>query len=359
MTGKSVTECVKPCVRDIAAYTLREYDHEIKINQNENPQDVPADIKRGILDFAMTRSWSRYPPFNPSELRGLLADYSDWTADGVLVGNGSNEIIQALMEIFLSPGDALVLPSPTFTVYRLVGTVLGAEVVNVPLKTDYSFDCDALERTFLERGRMLVLCSPNNPTGGLYPRESLERILAATNRPVIVDEAYFEFSKETAAGLLSSHDNLVVLRTFSKAFSLAGLRVGYGLMGPELAREANKAKLPYNINFFTIAAAVKLLRNRSRLEPAVDEIIDERRRMIAEMNGIDGIDAYPSRANFILFETELDVKKVFEGLLADGLLIRDVSSYPMLGRALRVTVSTRGDNDRFLGSLRRVMAERT
>ncbi len=353
---KTVLEHVKPAVRNIAAYTLREYDYDIKINQNENPHDVPEDIKRDILDFALERSWSRYPPFDPAGLRRRLAEYAGWTADGVVAGNGSNEIIQALMEIFLGDGDVLVLPSPTFTVYRLVATVLGARVREVPLNSDYTFDCGALEKSFLDGGAMIVLCSPNNPTGAMYPHADIERLLAMTDRPVVVDEAYFEFSRETAADLLAGHDNLVVLRTFSKAFALAGLRLGYGLMSPELAREVNKARLPYNINFFTIAAAEKLLENRARLVPVLDGIIDERDRMFEAMNGIDGVRAHPSRANFILFETELPPKRVFEGVLDDGILIRDVSSYPMLDRALRVSVSVRGENDRFLESLRRVMA---
>jgi len=355
MSRSSVLEHVKPAVRAISAYTLKEYEYEVKINQNENPNDVPAGLKREILDFALERSWSRYPPFEPDGLKKQLADYTGWRPDGVLVGNGSNEIIQALAAVFLAPGGRLILPAPTFTVYRLVGTVQGADVVQVPLKSDYTFDCDALEREFLDNGDMIILCSPNNPTGVLYPRDGLVSILDKTNRPVVVDEAYYEFSRETAVDLLESYDNLIVLRTFSKAFSLAGLRVGYGLMAPELAREVSKAKLPYNIDFFSMAAAEKLLDNRSELADTVDEIIRERNAMIPEMNGIEGVTAYPSRANFILFETPFDPKAVFTTFLGDGLLVRDVSSYPMLGKALRVSVSTPDDNRRFLSSLARVM----
>ncbi|MHB9029119.1 MAG: histidinol-phosphate transaminase [Candidatus Latescibacterota bacterium] len=357
MEKKSVLERVKPEVRAISAYTLREYEYEIKINQNENPYDVPASIKREILDFALERSWSRYPPFVPSELRAHLADYAGWKPEGVLAGNGSNEIIQALMTVFLGPGKRLVIPVPTFTVYQLLARVLGAEVVTVPLNPDYTFDCGALEDKFLAEGDLLVLCSPNNPTGCQYSTGRIAALLERTDKPVVVDEAYFEFSSETAAGLLGKYDNLIVLRTFSKAFSLAGLRVGYGLMDPALAREVDKAKLPYNLNFLSIAAAIKLLENRAALRETVERIIAEREPMIGEMNGIEGVTAYPSKANFILFETPYAPKEIFTRLLADGLLVRDVSSYPMLGKALRVSVSTPEDNRRFLASLRRVMTE--
>lgn len=357
MEKKSVLERVKPEVRAISAYTLHEYTYDIKINQNENPWDVPADLKREILDFAQERSWSRYPPFVPNDLYARLAEYAGWKPEGVLAGNGSNEIIQALMTVFLGPGKKLVIPEPTFTVYKLLATVLGADVVTTPLRPDYSFDCDALEERFLAEGDLLVVCSPNNPTGALYPTDRIAALLEQTDKPVVVDEAYFEFSGETAAGLLAKHDNLIVLRTFSKAFSLAGLRVGYGLMDPALAREVDKAKLPYNLNFLSVVAAMKLLENRTLLEDSVRTIVAEREPMIREMNAIEGVVAHPSRANFILFETPYPPKQIFTGLLADGLLVRDVSSYPMLGKGLRVSVSTPDDNQKFLTSLRRVMGE--
>ena len=355
MSQKSILHYVKPEVRGISAYMLSEYEHEIKINQNENPHDVPRELKKEVLDFALERSWSRYPPFVPDDLQALLAQYTGWKPDGILIGNGSNELVQAIMTVFLKHGDKLVIPAPTFTLYRLIGKVLGAEVVEVPLLSDYTYDCDTLEREFNEDGAMIVICSPNNPTGALYPPERLQKLVEETDKPVIVDEAYFEFSGETVTGLLENNENLVVLRTFSKAFSLAALRAGYALMIPELAREVSKVKLPYNINFFTLAAAEKLLRNRSMLEKAIEEIIAERETMIQAMNKIDGVTAYPSRANFILFETSFDPGDIFSRFLEDGLLVRDVSSYHMLGKALRVSVSTPSDNRKFLKSLERIM----
>lgn len=357
MQKKTILDKVKPEIKSISPYTLGVYEFEVKINQNENPYDVPEDIKREILDFAAERSWSRYPPFTPDDLHDRLAEYTGWTADGVIVGNGSNEIIQALLSVLVRPGGIMVIPSPTFTLYKLIGRVQGAVVREVPLNSDYTFDCDALERVFLDEGDMLVICSPNNPTGTLFPRERLIRLLEKTDAPVIVDEAYFEFSQETVADLLGTYENLIVLRTFSKAFSLAGLRVGYGLMNPGLLKEVEKAKLPYNINFVSIAAAMKLLENQERLAGPIEVLIAERERMLPELNAIDGITAYPSRANFILIETPYAPSKVFQGVLGDGFLIRDVSNYPMLGRALRISVSTPEDNDRFIESLRRVMDE--
>ena len=230
--------------------------------------------------------------------------------------------------------------------------------MNVPLKADLTFDCDAIEAEMAKGCDAIILCSPNNPTGCMYPKDRLVRLLEQNpGTAVIVDEAYYEFSRETAAGMLGTYENLIVFRTFSKAFSLAGLRVGYGLMNPALAREVNKAKLPYNINFFSIAAAIKLLRNRDMLAGKIDELIAEREVMYNAMNGIDGVTVYPSRANFMIFETPYSPSKIFDDLLEDGLLVRNVSSYPMLDRALRVSVSTPDDNKRFLASLERIMGK--
>ena len=347
----SVLDNVKKAVRDIVPYTLKQYVYDIKINQNENPLDVPVSLKDEILEIARERSWSRYPPFVAETLREKLAEYTGWCADGILVGNGSNELIQALLAVFLADGDRLVLPAPTFTVYRLVGTVYGADVAEIPLRPDFTYDTDALAGAFLDGGDMIILCSPNNPTGCLFPLDTLESLLEETSKPVIVDEAYCEFSGVTALPLLEKHNNLVILRTFSKAFSLAGLRVGYALMRPELAREVEKGVLPYNLNFFSMAAAEILLDRRAELSDSIDMLISEREPLVAAMNDLEGVTAYPSRANFIMFETPYPPKRVLEALLKDGILIRDVSSYPMLGQALRVSVSTPEDNSRFLDSL--------
>jgi len=351
---KSIIERIQPAVRNISPYTLHEYEYEVKINQNENPYDVPADIKQDILDYALDRSWSRYPPFVPTRLHELLADYADWSPDGIITGNGSNEIIQAVMAVLLPEGGRLVLPTPTFTVYKLIATIMGGIVDHVPLTPDYQFDCDAVERA-ARNADMVIICSPNNPTGALYSPDRLERLLEMTDAAVIVDEAYYEFSRETVIPLIRRYDNLIVFRTFSKAFSLAGLRFGYGVMAPVLAAEVKKAALPYNLNFITTAAAEKLLENRDRLAVYIDELIKSRDKLFKDLQFIEGVTVYPSRSNFLLFETPYTPKDVFDGLLEDGLLVRDVSSYPMLEQALRVSVSTPKDNARFVTALTRVM----
>jgi len=256
---------------------------------------------------------------------------------------------------FLEPGKRVVIPNPTFPMFGYMATLIGATVENVPLNKDYSYNTEALYERFLDGGDMLVICSPNNPTGGLFPLDRLEYVLSRTDAPVVIDEAYYEFSKSTALEYLKEYPNLIILRTFSKAFSLAGQRLGYALAAPEVAEEMLKVKLPFNIDQFSITAALKLLENRSVITQTVEEIISERDRLYTAMSSIPGVEVFPTSANFILFRTNNDSGKLAEGIFNDGILIRDLSSNPMLKNTLRVTVSTPNDNRAFLTSLKRVM----
>ena len=341
-------------MRALTPYTLKRHDHEVKIDQNENPFDLPEEIKEEVLAFARDRIWSRYPDFVPEDLHEKLAEHLGWTSSGVLVGNGSNELIQATLMVTARPGARVVIPTPTFTVYRLMATVLGAETVEVYLNEDYTFDVEAL-REAARDADVLIVCSPNNPTGCVLSNEDLRSILEVTDALVVVDEAYHEFWGETCMGMMPEYRNLIVLRTFSKAFGLAGLRVGCLAAHPEVAAEISKGKLPYNLNFFSQAAAMAALENTQVLQEQAEYIKAQRELVYRRMQEIDGVTVYPSRANFLLFETERSPGEVFGGLLTDGVLIRDVSRYPMLSKALRVSIGTAEENERFLEGLERVM----
>jgi histidinol-phosphate aminotransferase len=346
---------IKPAVRALSAYTLDPVETPIKLNQNENPFDIPEPIKREVAARLARRAWSRYPDFVPSRLLERLAAFAGWRPDGVLAGNGSNELIQALMMVTVGPGVRVVVPEPTFTLYRLQASVLGGEVVGVPLDADLRFDLAAIERAAAERAAaVVVLCSPNNPTGCRVELDDLDRLCARFDGLVVVDEAYHEFSGQTAVGLLARHANLVVLRTFSKAMAMGGLRVGYMLAAPEIAAEVNKAKLPYNLNVFSMTAAeVAVERYDELLAPLVETIVRERERLIPAVAAVDGLEPYPSHANFFVVRTHrLAPRELFDALVRRGILVRDVSRYPMLSDALRVSVGTPAENDALLEALR-------
>jgi histidinol-phosphate aminotransferase len=230
--------------------------------------------------------------------------------------------------------------------------------VRVPLGPDLEYDADLIARARRDSSAALtIVCSPNNPTGGVLARDAIARLCAEGDGLLVVDEAYHEFAGETAVPLLSEHPNLVVLRTFSKAMALAGLRVGYLLAHPDLVREIDKARLPYNVNFFSQMAALAALEERGVLDAQVKHLVGLREALMAELRRLPGVRAYPSRANFILMELEeAEPRAVFESLYAAGILVRDVTAYPRLGRCLRVTVGSEAENAAFIDALRRALA---
>jgi histidinol-phosphate aminotransferase len=348
---------VKPQVLKVPAYTLRAYEAEVKLNQNENPFDYPEDLKEETFRRYRSRQWSRYPDFVPDSLRQRLADFAGWQKDGVLVGNGSNELLQATLMVLVKPRTRVAIPSPTFTVYGLLASVLGAGIVNVRLNPDFSYNVDELISKSRESGAaVLIVNTPNNPTGSVLKEEGLKRILQQFSGHVLLDEAYYEFWGHSGLDLLQDYPRLIITRTFSKAMGMAGLRVGYLMAHPELAQQISKAKLPYNINQFSLTAAEVALENADRFRPAIDAVLRERERLGAELAGIPGIKVYPSEANFFLIEVPVSPRALFDDLYEQGILIRDVSSYPMLSRCLRISVGTREENDRLISALRTSLA---
>jgi len=347
---------IKPAVRAISAYSLPPYRATIKLNQNENPFDMPDEIKQEVCRRLELREWSRYPDFLPTRFLERLAAFAGWKAEGTLAGNGSNELIQATLMVTVSAGTRVMIPEPTFTLYRQIVTVLGGEVVSVPLTTEFEFDVQAMrDRAIRERVDVIVICSPNNPTGCRIQNDDLRSLARDFDGLIVVDEAYHEFSGETCVPLLAELPNLIVLRTFSKAMAMAGLRVGYLLTSAELALEIHKATLPYNLNFFSAAAAEVACERYDLLKPRIELIISERDRLLSELRTISGIEPVASSANFMIAKTAVASQTLFKELLARDILIRDVSRYPMLADYFRVSVGSPDENDRLIEALKDLM----
>src|SRR5215471_3420286 len=280
MQGRSLSDAIKPEVRAVSAYTLEHVAADVKLDQNENPYELPQEFKEEVARRVVARSWGRYPEFVPAAMTRTLAKHTGWTADGILVGNGSNELLQAALLVTLGHGRTVAIPQPTFTLYKLQSSILQANIVNVPLKpADLSFDVEGLVRA-AESADVVVICSPNNPTGSLLKLEDLKLVLDKTKGIVLLDEAYHEFSGQSGLDLLKENPNLVITRTFSKALSMAGLRFGYMMAHPEIAREIHKAKLPYNVNIFTLTAAQLAIERMELMSKSVQTLIAERQRMI-------------------------------------------------------------------------------
>lgn len=359
-TADAALALIKAKVRAQVAYTLQAPEARRKLNQNESPFDVPASVKDAVLARMRAEPWNRYPSFTPTDLIARLAEAHGWSADGILVGNGSNEVIQATLAVTVGEGTAVVAPVPTFTLYRLLTEVYGGRFVGVPLGPDFAFDVDALIRTAVAASaRVIVVNAPNNPTGTSLPDGAVERLLAETEALIVVDEAYQAFGGPTAVPLLAEHPRVVVFRTFSKAMSLAGLRFGYALAHPAVAREIAKAKLPYNVNRVTLAAAQVVLDAGDVFDQFVARVRDARDRLFRGLAAIPGLRAFPSAANFVLIRCEArPPAEVFRRLVEEhGILVRDVSGAAGLEGCLRITAGTTEDVDAVLGALRTIMGK--
>jgi len=351
---------IKTRVRELRPYYLRPDVARVKLNQNENPWDTPVKIKQETLRRISDCAWSRYPNFAPRRLHERLAEFSGWTAEGLVAGNGSNELIQALLMVTVGEGKRVLINEPTFALYRQITTMLGGEVISFPLNVDLSYDATALRDAVLDvKPEVTVVCSPNNPTGCVLNDDDLRLLLESTNGLVVVDEAYHEFAEHSVVPLLRQHENLVVLRTFSKAMAMAGLRAGYLLAAPELTSEIGKAVLPYNLNVISrTAAEVAVEMYEDELRPLVWKIIAERERLYEALGRISGLTPVRSRANFILVRSAIDPKQIFGELINRNILIRDVSGYPMLSEYFRLSVGTPEENDLLLEALREIFGAR-
>jgi histidinol-phosphate aminotransferase len=344
---------IKKQVLNAPAYTLQAYEAGIKLNQNENPFDFPADLKDEVFRRFREYPWSRYPDFIPDSLRQALSEFTGWPKDGILVGNGSNELLQSVLMALIDNGSSVAIPLPTFTVYRLLAAVLGANIVDIPLNADMSYNVDAiLEKAVGSRAGIVVINNPNNPTGSAIDEAGIKRILTGYPGFVLLDEAYYEFGGYTGFDLLKDFPRLIITRTFSKAMGMASLRLGYMMAHPLLAEQISKAKLPYNVNQFSLIAAKVALENIERFRPAVETLRNEKEKLFRSLGEIPGVKVYPSRANFFLVEVPVAPRAVFEAIYNKGILIRDVSSYPTLGRCLRISVGTPRENEQLLDQLR-------
>lgn len=350
---------IKPSVRSQPAYTLEAPVTARKLNQNEAPADVPEDIKREIVSRAAAEPWHRYPAFVPHRLTAAIAARHGWMPEGVLVGNGSNELIQAALAVSVAESATVVAPQPTFSLYRLLTAVNGGCYVPVPLGQAFAYDVDALiAAARRESARVVILNSPNNPTGSALPEGAVERVLEETDALVLCDEAYQDFGGPSAIGLLPRFPRVIVLRTFSKAMGMAGLRFGYALAHPDLAREIAKAKLPYNVNAITLAAAEVALEHHRVFEERTRAVVAERDRFVPLLALIPGIRVFPSAANFVLFQCQaVSARVLFRRLVEEhGILVRDVSGGVGLADCLRVSIGTREDMDALLTAMRSLLA---
>jgi histidinol-phosphate aminotransferase len=349
-----VAKLVRPEIRALKAYHVPDATGLVKLDAMENPYSWPEAVKREWLDTLQQVALNRYPDPDARRLRDRLR-----TALGVppgmelMLGNGSDELIQIILMAVAKPGAVVLAPTPTFVMYEMIATFTGMKFTGVPLAPDFSPDMPAVLKAIeTHRPAVIFLAWPNNPTGNLFAREDVLRVIEQAPGLVVLDEAYHAFAGESFMDQLGRHDNLLVMRTLSKQ-GLAGLRLGV-LAGPRpWLEEFNKVRLPYNIGVLTQASAEFALAHLALLDEQARQIRAERERLFKSLNALKGVQAWPSRTNFILFRVEQgDADRVFEGLRQHGVLIKNLNSAGgMLRNCLRVTVGTLEENDSFLKAL--------
>jgi histidinol-phosphate aminotransferase len=347
---------VRRTVRPLAAYGPPRDPAAIPLHLNESPTDLPHELKAELCERMLRSDWSKYPISDGTRLAEDLARTYGLDPAGVLVGNGSNELLQLLLFACVDPGDAVVVAAPSFALYSLQAAALGARVVEVRLRAkdgSFRFPVDELIRAARDSGAKLVLLgSPNNPTGTTMTAQEAARLEQESPGLVAIDEAYRDFCGQDFSPLLARAPRLVLFRTFSKALAAASLRCGALLGAPALCAELRKVQLPYNLSAVTCLVARALLARPELVRERAQLVAQERERMAAGLRAA-GCTVHASGANFLLFEQgRRAASALHKALFARGVLIRDVSAACDLGKALRVSVGPPAANDAFLAALR-------
>lgn len=345
-----------PSVRALGAYTLKATEARVKLNQNESPFDLPLAFKDRVLRRVEAMPWNRYPDFHPADLLDAIGHHHGLNGNHVLVGNGSNELIQAIFAAIVQRGTRVAIPEPTFSLYRMMIQANEGDVVDVRLREDFSYDRAAWRALAMANDAHLLLCTPNNPTGSSVDAELVAELAGLTDHLVIVDEAYQHFGTYDLSTLVSQFDNVIVLRTFSKALGLAGIRFGYALAAPALVPEIGKVKLPYNVNLFTLEVARQILEDPALLQRAAEPLVQEREKLEDACAALPFEQVIRGMANFVVVRHRR-ASALFDFLFARGILVRDIGKYPMLEHCLRFSVGAPEETDELIAALQDFFSE--
>jgi histidinol-phosphate aminotransferase len=351
---EKVKRWIRPSILAASVYKVPDADGLIKLDAMENPYTWPGEIKRAWLDELWHIDLNRYPDAGAGVLKERLREVMAIPPSvPILLGNGSDEIIQILVMAMAQQGSIFLAPEPGFVMYRVIAEAIGAKFIGVPLREDFSLDRSAMLVAIEQQQPALIfLAWPNNPTGNLFDRDSVHAVIEAAPGLVVMDEAYYAFAGESFLDCLGRYDNLLVMRTLSK-LGLAGLRLGI-LAGSETwLDELEKVRLPYNISTLTQKSVEFICRHIHVLDQQVQQIQQDRDRLLISMVALPHVHVWPSQANFVLFRVEnKDANSIYTGLKNRGVLIKNLhGSHPMLQDCLRVTVGTEKENSLFMGAL--------
>lgn len=357
---ETVLDRIRDAVRSRSAYIVGGIENPpVKLNQNESPYDLPEEIKTEVLERIREIPFNRYPDEQPGRLVRAYAQHISYTPEGILAGNGSNELTYTLGLALIGKGTPVVLPRPMFSLYEKVVRLHDGKLIEIPPREDLSFDAEAiLEAVAGHDPALTVLTSPNNPTGMAMPLGQIEPIVAQASGFVVVDEAYVEFTEERSAfDLIERHPNLILLRTLSKACGLAGLRIGFLLAHPAVVSELLKARLPFMVDRLAETAAIALLERPEVIAERTAMLKAGRKTLEEGLRQLGSVDILPSQSNFLLFRTPVEPAALMGRLAESGVLVRNMGGYPELEGFLRVNAGTESENKAFLVALKNALLE--
>lgn len=345
----------RPGLRDTAPYVSPQLDAPARLNTNECPQPLPEGFSDDLAATIRELPVHRYPDGQMRELREALSARTGHPFDGIWPANGSNEVLTQLLQAYGGNGRRALTFEPTYLLHSRVCWLTQTSVVHLRLPAGFVLTELEVEGAAAERPHVVFVCSPNNPTGNAQPVQAIEALVASLpDSLVIVDEAYQEFGGETALKLVSGHPNVAVVRTFSKALAMAGVRLGYVLTSPDVVTDLQRVRLPYHLSALTQAAGICGLRHQREADELLEAIRSQRDRIAGALRAVPGMTVYPSDANFVLFVPPIDAVELWQGLLDRGVLIRDMTA--VVPGALRVTAGSPHEVDLFLSALKEVLS---
>jgi histidinol-phosphate aminotransferase len=332
-----------------------------RLQWNENPFDFPADLKEEVLQRLARTTWSRYPlGLRAYDVIDAIAHATSLNSDQVLVGSGSGDILRVVISAVLQPGDHMLTLSPTFYSYTNHARQNGAEVHTVTLDPHQNFAlhvATVLDQAAEHNAKLIVICAPNNPTGTVFPPQQLRQIVLESQAFVLIDAAYAEFCHQDLRPLLAESDRVVMAHTLSKAYALAGVRIGYALGAPEVIKQLQKLVVNFTLSPFSSNAAIVALENRERFQPLLEKIVVERERMAAALAHLPEVTVYPSGTNFLLVDIGHSSKDALNYLRDHHrILLADMGMYPGYENYLRISVGTAEQNDLLLNGLAHYLA---
>jgi histidinol-phosphate aminotransferase len=348
---------VRADIADLSPYRSPQQPARYRMNTNESPYPPPAGLLDEVFVEVRGAALNRYPDHGARALVEAVSNHVSWPEDGVAVANGSNEVLLHLFLAFGGPGRRALVFEPTYSLHSTIARMTGTEVIAARRRDDFRIDSDAGPHTVGEAAPdIVVVCSPNNPTGGCEEFEVVEALLEAAPGLVLVDEAYVEFAgaARDLQRLLGAHRNLVIVKTLSKAWRLAGVRLGYMLAATEIVAEIARVRLPYHLSTFSQAVGTAALRRADDALKHVRAITEQRDRIARGLDEL-GAETFDSHANFVLFRVA-GAHRVWTALLADGVLVRDYSETNGLRDCLRVTAGTSEETDAFIRAMKGALA---